>query len=488
MNHTWTFGQKLGLGFGVVILLTIVIAVVAAWSTRSVSLAKDQVIRAALDDLGDAGELRLLAEQRSSSARGFLLTAEQTFRERSRQLSGRCETLLDDLRRRSSEADRPLLDRVGAALDAHGKALDEAFAARTRTGVDLAALGRDFNEEITPRNEEVRRSIDAWLDRRRADLEQERVAASDAASLAQGLVTGTAIVSALLGIAVALVLGRALARQVGQAIQHMQSSTAELQAASSQQVSATREQATAMNEIATTIRELLATSRQIAEGAQRVARIAEETADGARSGGTVVQRAHEAIAESKRHMELVVEKMLDLGRRSQQIGGVLELVSELLEQTNILAVNATIEAAGAGEGGRRFGAVADEIRKLSDRVGSTAKEVRALVEEVRASVNGTIMATEGSSKATDAGTRQFGEVASAFQAILARVSTTTEAAREIELSTKQQASAVEQVNTAIANVSQSTRETESSTAQTLQTATELANLSRELSRLVRADA
>jgi methyl-accepting chemotaxis protein len=103
-------------------------------------------------------------------------------------------------------------------------------------------------------------------------------------------------------------------------------------------------------------------------------------------------------------------------------------------------------------------------------------------------VNTTVMATEGGSKAVDAGTRQFGEVAAAFKEIAALVSTTTEAAREIELSTQQQTSAVEQVNVAASNVAQATRETEASSDQTLQTARGLTGLSRELLRLVQPEA
>jgi methyl-accepting chemotaxis protein len=95
------------------------------------------------------------------------------------------------------------------------------------------------------------------------------------------------------------------------------------------------------------------------------------------------------------------------------------------------------------------------------------------------------MATETGSKAVDAGSRQFGDVASAFQQISGLVTTTTEAAREIELSTKQQTTAVEQVNVAISNVAQASKETEASASQTLQTVSQLAGLSRDLLRIIR---
>ena len=197
-----------------------------------------------------------------------------------------------------------------------------------------------------------------------------------------------------------------------------------------------------------------------------------------------MRRAQEGIGGIKRQVELVVGHMLELGRKSQQAGGILEIVNELAEQTNILAINATIEAAGAGEGGRRFAVVADEIRKLADRMGASTKEIRGLIDDIRGAVNTTVMATESGTKAVELGTRQFADVTTSFKQIVGLVATTMEAAREIELSTKQQASAVEQVNVAIANVAHATKETEASSTQTLQTATQLAGLSKQIIQLV----
>jgi methyl-accepting chemotaxis protein len=243
-----------------------------------------------------------------------------------------------------------------------------------------------------------------------------------------------------------------------------------------------------MAQIATTIRELLATSNQIAESAQRVSQIAGQTTENAMSGQLTVTRGSEAVATVRKQVDLIVTHMLELSKKSQQVGAVLEIVAELAEQTNILAINATIEAAGAGDAGKRFGVVADEIRKLADRVAASTKEIREMVEGVRAAVNTTVMATEAGSKAVDTGASQVAEMASSFREIAALVTTATDASREIELSTKQQATAVEQVNVAIASIAQATRETEASTTQTLSTASQLASLSRAMLRVVQTEA
>src|SRR5260370_4496398 len=109
-------------------------------------------------------------------------------------------------------------------------------------------------------------------------------------------------------------------------------------------------------------------------------------------------------------------------------------------------------------------------------------------EEVRSAGNRRVMAREGGSKAVDVGAGQFAEVTAALKQITELLGTTTAAAREIELSTKQQTTAVEQVNIAVSDVAKAAKETEVSSGQTLQTAGQLAGLSRDLTRLIQATA
>ncbi|HEV8582808.1 MAG TPA: methyl-accepting chemotaxis protein [Thermoanaerobaculia bacterium] len=485
MARNWTFGQKIGGGFAVAVLLTLIIGAVAVYALREVVASKDRVISEHAQPLIDAQKLEVAAERKSSSGRGYLLVPQERFLDSMRVAR---EDLTAALERLKGQADAEEARRLIAAMERsdaeYQQALDAIMALR-RSAAGLEEVIRSFEERVLPRRDRLRNAVEsyvAWEERRLAEARQ---AASDRASAAILLVMVIAGLALVFAVLIAALLARTLSRQIGTAVGQVQSSSAELQAAANQQATGAREQATAMNEIATTISELLATSRQIAESAQRVAGIADQTVAAARAGEGTVGKAHESIAGIRRQVDAVVNHMLDLGKKSQQIGAVLEIVSELAEQTNILAINATIEAAGAGEAGRRFSVVADEIRKLADRVTGSTKEIRSLIEDVRSAVNTTVMATESGSKSVDAGSKQFADVASAFRQISALVSTTTEASREIELSTKQQTSAVEQVNVAIANVAQATKETEASSSQTLQTASQLAGLSRDLLRLIK---
>jgi methyl-accepting chemotaxis protein len=484
----WTFGQKIGAGFALIVALTIAISALAVTALRGVVAGKDRVISVYGENAIDSEKLTVASARKIVAARGFLIDSEERHLQEMRERREQFRTVLQRVRARSGGDDeRSLLERIERAEADQQVAAERVIALRKGTAA-FDAVVRAFDEDVAPKREALVQALDAYSSRQLRLRDEAKQTATDAANSAITQVTAIAVIVVLFGSAVAFLLSRTLGRQIGTAVGQVQSSSAELQSAANQQAAGAKEQATAMNEINTTINELLATSRQIAESAQRVAGVAEQAVRAARTGDATVQKASDSIAGIQRQVELIVGHMLDLGRKSQQIGAVLDIVSELAEQTNILAINATIEAAGAGETGRRFAVVADEIRKLADRVAGSTKEIRGLIEEVRSAVNATVMQTETGSKTVDAGSRQFAEVAASFKQIADVVATTTEAAREIELSTKQQSTAVEQVNVAIANVAQATRETEASTGQTLQTASQLATLSRELLRLVQPQA
>ncbi|MES1182665.1 MAG: CHASE3 domain-containing protein [Myxococcales bacterium] len=483
---SWTFGRKLALGFAVAIL-TILLIGVSGHRANAGLIENDHWVTHTEEVKRTLAQVLSGVKDAETGQRGFLLTGDERFLEPYHQAVEEIDRSFAALRRLT--ADNPQqqqrLTVLGPLLTARLGHLAEVLEQRRRDGLESVLKSNRLQEG---------RAMMDGLRQRLAELDEaesqllvtRRERSEESAAAAQATILWGGTLGSLIVLAAGVLISRSLSSQIGVAVRHIQASSAELQAAANQQATGAKEQATAMNEVTTTISELLATSRQIAESSRRVADIAAQTSSQARAGDATVARGTEAVNAIKRQVDAIVSHMLELGKKSQQIGAVLEIVSELAEQTNILAINATIEAAGAGDAGRRFGVVADEIRKLADRVGGSTKEIRSLIDDVRAAVNTTVMTTETGSKAVEAGSNQFAQVAASFGQISTQVVTATEAAKEIELSTKQQATAVEQVNVAITNVAQASKESEVSTGQTLRTASELATLSRDLLKLVEA--
>ncbi len=479
-----TFGKKLGGAMALTVVLTLLMGAASVAALTVVVNSKDEVIASAVRSLKDAEHLNTKAESRISDYRAYLLTGSKEYldatiadRAAFLEMVGRLRTTLTE------PASLNLLAVVSDTEARHNAALTPVIEQR-KAVTTLTDIVRLNTTNVAPVRQALQEAIAALVNRVSADVEIARKASSARATRAIVVIIVLGLLAVISGSIVALRLSRGLRREVGAAVGHIQSSSAELEAAAAQQATGGREQATAMSEITTTISELLITSRQIAESAQRVSQIDEDTADAARSGDATIEQTRASISAIRQQVDQIVQHMLALGEKSQQIGGVVELVSELAEQTNILAINATIEASGAGEWGRRFAVVAEEIRKLADRTAGSAKEIRALIEDVRGAVNTTVMATEIGAKSVDAGARQFADATDSFRRIAQLVATTNDATREIELSTKQQTTAVEQVNVAASDTARVTRETEASATQTRQTAAHLAGLSGNLLDLV----
>lgn len=483
-----TFGQKLALGFGFSGLVLILVAGAGYRSTKQL-IAVDKAVKHSQEVRRLLSDILSGYQDAETGQRGYLLTGQDAYLEP-------YTTGLSDIAR---------LDRQLSQLTTDSPAQQQSLTELRKVGGERLAIlqrvieSRKQNGLAAAQSEVLRgtgliamnhvRALIRQMDSTESDLLEARrkAAEENAARATSSILYGSIAGLAVLGVASWWMI-RTMSNQIGSAVQHVRTSSVELQSVATQQASTARQQATSMTEISTTLNELLTTSRQIAENAQEVSSTAEQVTEAAQQGSVNVDKNRDSIQAIHGQVKRIVEHMLELDRKSGQAGLVTEIVAELAEQTNILATNATIEAVGTGESGRRFGAVADEIRKLADRVGGSTKEIRNLIEEIRSAVQATVAATESGAKSANHGVRQFDELTHSFQKITRIVSASVDSSRGIELSTRQQATAVEQVNIAVANLTQGARQTESSTTQTLQTANQLASLSLELQQIVSASA
>ena len=479
-----TLRTQIAAGYLVALVLMMILGTIPYRSLGSVQETSDWV--AHTHEVLQQAETALgLLKDAEASQRGYVITGDDRFLEPYREAVPQVQVAMSRLRELTGDnpQQQQRLAAMQPAVEARLAHAAEALELRKTQGLEAATLfisqgaGRELSEKLRRLMGEFTQSENSLLVQR---TEEARLSASRARDT---IVYGT-LVTVVIMLIVGFWISRSLTAKLALAIQQVQSSAAQLQSASSEQATASTEQKAAISEASTTLKELVATSRQMADSAQRVTGIAEETAGAARSGDSTVMRAQDAINGIKRQVDQIVGHMLELGKKSQQVGSVLDLINELAEQTNILAINATIESAGAGDAGRRFAVVAEEIRKLADRVGGSTKEIRSLIDDIRSSANTTVMATEDGVKSVDAGTRQFSEVTGSIRQIADRVLSTTDAAREIELGTRQQVTAVEQVSTALSGIAQASAQNEMTTRQTADTAALLVQLSTGLQTLV----
>ena len=484
MMTNWTFGKRLAVAAVAQSFFLLCVGIVGYWAINTLHGTSRQVTQTNAV-IEHTNEVLSTMKDAETGQRGFMLTGDAAYLEPYDNAVQALPHILAELRPLAADDASQVthIDQLESQINLKLAELKRTIDLR-KAGQGDAALKLVQTNEGKIYMDNIRKTIDQMGQEAHAQLSRRAAEVDNTVASTKATIIGCTAFCLVLLIATAVFTTRSLGIQLGSAVGQVQSSSAELQAAATQQAAGAKQQASAMSEISTTISELGVTSRQIAEGAQRVAQIAEQTASSARNGTGTVERGQDAITGIRRQIDLVVSHMLDLGRKSQEIGAVLDIVAELAEQTNILAINATIEASGAGESGKRFAVVAEEIRKLADRVSNSTKNIRTQVEDVRSAVNTTVMATETGAKSVETGARQFADVAIAFKQIAGLVQTTTEAAREIELSTKQQATAAEQVRLAVTDVAQATQESETSTSQTLQTASQLASLSRELRSIV----
>ena len=226
----------------------------------------------------------------------------------------------------------------------------------------------------------------------------------------------------------------------------------EVQATASDLASGFSEQSAAVVEITATIEELARTAAQIATNAERQAELAAHAEAGGDRGAAAVDSAVAGLDGLRERIVGIATRADSLGSRSKEIYRILDLIHEIAQETHILALNAAIEAETAGEHGRRFAVVAEEVRRLAHRSRESVQSVRALLEEFVGAIRSTVVATEEGTKEADEVLQQARAAEDSIEGLRTALSETARASREISLATKEQRTASDQVAITIKEV------------------------------------
>jgi methyl-accepting chemotaxis protein len=262
------------------------------------------------------------------------------------------------------------------------------------------------------------------------------------------------------------------------------SASEEISAQLDQSSRGSEEQSHRVGETATSMEEMNATVLEVAQNASRAA----ETADAARKkanvGSDVVSQVIKGIGEVQTQALAMKTDMTSLGRQAEGIGAIMNVISDIADQTNLLALNAAIEAARAGEAGRGFAVVADEVRKLAEKTMTATKEVGSAISGIQQGTRANIGNVDHVARTIVEATALASQSGQALGEIVGLVDSTTDQVRSIATASEEQSSATEEINRSITDISRIASESAEGLRRSAQAVVELADQTQILRNLI----
>ncbi|MBF0152592.1 MAG: methyl-accepting chemotaxis protein [Magnetococcales bacterium] len=256
----------------------------------------------------------------------------------------------------------------------------------------------------------------------------------------------------------------------------LSSSIAEISATASQLASSATETSTTIAEVGATVEEVRHTAHLTHAKARQMIEEANKLAQVAREGRTASSHAVDGIKKINEEMEYIAESTIKLSEQTQNIGEIIGSVNDLTDQSNLLSVNASIEAAKAGDIGKGFGVVAQEVKSLAEQSREATRQIKTILNDIQKATSAAVMATERGSKAVESGVHLSDLAGQAIVSFEGSVDLTSTAAEQIGASSQQQLAGMDQLVTAMESI-------KSATSQNVEGARQLETATRSLNEL-----
>lgn len=268
-------------------------------------------------------------------------------------------------------------------------------------------------------------------------------------------------------------------------------SASEVAAAATEIAASNEEMASGMNEqtsqvmhISSSIEEMSASVVEVARKSSDAAANANESGKVARDGGMVVEQTIEGMKAISAAVSASATSVQELGKRGEQIGQIIEVINDIADQTNLLALNAAIEAARAGEHGRGFAVVADEVRKLADRTTKATEEIADSIKAIQSETTLAVDRMNSGTQQVEKGVERATEAGESLRKIVASAQEVAHMIQSIAAAAQQQSAASEEVARNVESISAVTRQSSEATNQAASAATQLSTKAEQLQALV----
>ncbi len=277
---------------------------------------------------------------------------------------------------------------------------------------------------------------------------------------------------------------REIIGQISQTSQQITVATNTLHTNASQIATGTDEVAHQTNSVAAASGEMAATSNDIAHNCLSAAETSNHASETARSGAEIVNRATNGMARIASRVKETATTVVSLGARSDQIGQIIGTIEDIADQTNLLALNAAIEAARAGEQGRGFAVVADEVRALAERTTRATREIGEMIKAIQNETRGAVAAIEEGVAEVEKGTEYSIRSGEALEQILNQINDVTMQVNQIATAAEEQTATTGNITSNIQKITLVVQQTADGATETAAASSDLSRVAVELQRLI----